>query len=80
MYECYKTKTESQGNAQHRRHRNKGTAAQKNHPFIHHSSTTTADNIPASLSTAILFPDAAMRVSRVALPESVFPRLEKCSA
>jgi hypothetical protein len=55
-------------------------AAQKKSPFIHQSSTTIADNIPASFSTAILFPDAAMRVSRVALPESVLPRFEKCSA
>jgi hypothetical protein len=34
--------------------------------LIHHSTTTAATIIPASLNIATRFPDAAMRVNRVA--------------
>jgi hypothetical protein len=48
-------------------------------PQIHQSTTTTAMTIPASFSTATLFPCAAIRVRRPALPFSDVEREEKVS-
>tara|TARA_R110002003_G_scaffold131_4_gene12319 strand:- start:2568 stop:2777 length:210 start_codon:yes stop_codon:yes gene_type:complete len=55
------------------------TSAQKTKCQIQYPTTTPAIIIPASLNIATLFPDAAMRVSRVALPLSVVPNEEKVS-
>jgi hypothetical protein len=52
---------------------------QKKKPLIHHNNIITTLIIPASLRTAILFPLAAIRVSRVALADKDDPMLLKCS-
>jgi hypothetical protein len=56
-----------------------GTSAQKTKCQIQYPTTTPAIIIPASLNIATLFPDAAMRVNRVALPLSVVPNEENVS-
>jgi hypothetical protein len=47
--------------------------------LIHHNTMNTAHIIPASLKIAILLPEAAIRVSRVALFDRLLPKLLKVS-
>jgi hypothetical protein len=47
------------------------------HPPSHQSTQTIATRMAANLNTAILFPCAAIRVNRVALPWRLFEKEEK---